>query len=418
MNALSKRSGPSNRLFKCLSFLIVLTALINFLHLCLSDDKSSSRDGLNLRNFVSPSRVTHIKNTTGHDHIISHNDANIGLGVKPDVLQKKPIVFPTKTENRTTVEVTDGKNRVRQILQKAGIKITPEVESIIPDWSEVTSLYGSKPKIMGLETCSDYRNSIPFSDRMIGPAGIFNTGTNLLAKLLGGHCDLPGVSNTPMLLFQVPWGKHNPTALRLHHTTPSQKHVNQSNVLPVVTIKDPYHWMGSMCRHTYQANWHHTDAHCPNLVATEADVGYRGIRKKDIGKPIDVKVRFQPTIIPKYDSLAGLWNDWYMDYIAVDSFPRLIIRFEDLLFHLEEVIKEVCECVGGTATEDMSIIADSAKGDSGPHSGSGGLLSAIKRYGHKEQRLEGMNKDDIKYARNVLIEDTMKVFGYSYPEES
>merc|ERR1719148_665931 len=102
---------------------------------------------------------------------------------------------------------------------------------------------------------------------MIGPAGIFNTGTNLLASILANQCTIPdpdkGSKARKGMLWQVPWGKHNPISLRLKHHTSNQGGITQTNVLPVVTIKDPYHWMGSMCRHSYAANWWHDDKHCP-----------------------------------------------------------------------------------------------------------------------------------------------------------
>jgi hypothetical protein len=40
-----------------------------------------------------------------------------------------------------------------------------------------------------------------------------------------------------------------------------------------------------------------------------------------------------------------MWTDWTRVYVDA-PFPRLIIRFEDILFHAEKVIKIVSECVG------------------------------------------------------------------------
>merc|ERR1740136_480633 len=97
---------------------------------------------------------------------------------------------PSALIANSPMDESNDKTRVREILQKAGVEITPEVESIIPTWSEVTSLYGSKPKIIGLETCATFRNSVTVS-AMIGPSGIFNTGTNLLSSLLSNHCTIP-----------------------------------------------------------------------------------------------------------------------------------------------------------------------------------------------------------------------------------
>jgi hypothetical protein len=54
-----------------------------------------------------------------------------------------------------------------------------------------------------------------------------------------------------------------------------------------------------------------------------------------------------------YTSLVDMWNVWYKDWHDV-SFPRLMVRFEDLLFHAEDVVSQVCACGGG---EDRSLFA-------------------------------------------------------------
>merc|ERR1711983_112282 len=41
------------------------------------------------------------------------------------------------------------------------------------------------------------------------------------------------------------------------------------------------------------------------------------------------------------------WNTYYKQWVNVSSFPRLIIRYEDLLFHPKKVIDKVCQCGGG-----------------------------------------------------------------------
>merc|ERR1712045_573471 len=115
---------------------------------------------------------------------------------------------------------------------------------------------------------------------------------------------------------------------------------------------------GSMCRHSYQMNWYHSKEHCPNLIPNKYDVGHRGITKKS--GPIRVNVRYNPEFIGHYETLVGVWNDWYGDYMGIYSYPRLIIRYEDLLFHLEEVITTVCECGGGKVYGNIRIITGSA----------------------------------------------------------
>ena len=56
-----------------------------------------------------------------------------------------------------------------------------------------------------------------------------------------------------------------------------------------------------------------------------------------------------------------MWNKWYEEW-EEQTFPRLTVRFEDLLFHGEEVTKVACECVGGVFTnKPFSYIEGSAK---------------------------------------------------------
>lgn len=218
------------------------------------------------------------------------------------------------------------------------------------------------------------------------------------------------------MLWQVPWGKHNPVSWRTHHVAiVGSKGVEQTHVLPVAVIKDPFHWMESMCRHSYSANWFHDpEEHCPNLVPNHVDIGNRGITKET--KSVPVNVAYQNDRIGHYDSLIGLWNEWYGDYLKIHEFPRLMIRFEDILFHVEEVVTKVCECGGGTLIHHENGIhlkSESAK-QGGSHQGSNGLLSAITRYGSEKHRLDGMTADDITFANENVNAELLQLFGYSY----
>lgn len=48
--------------------------------------------------------------------------------------------------------------------------------------------------------------------------------------------------------WQVPWGKHRMEFVRMNHTAPGFSGWNKEHCLPVVVIRDPYHWMHSMVR--------------------------------------------------------------------------------------------------------------------------------------------------------------------------
>ncbi len=96
-----------------------------------------------------------------------------------------------KSNDTNAGKDNDSKEKLIKILEEAGVTVSPEIEEQLPTWGEVKSLYGSKPRIIGLETCPNFRSIVPETDAYIGPSGIFNTGTNLLADLLLKYCTLP-----------------------------------------------------------------------------------------------------------------------------------------------------------------------------------------------------------------------------------
>lgn len=111
-----------------------------------------------------------------------------------------------------------------------------------------------------------------------------------------------------------------------------------------------------MCESPYTMDWNHSSSHCPNLIEEstimETDVT---TFTKDLPASMGVNVfirwgRFQRT----FDSLAHVWNQWYKEYVEAD-FPRLIVRFEDLIFHTEEVLHEIHDCAGAEWKQDYLI---------------------------------------------------------------
>ena len=301
----------------------------------------------------------------------------------------------------------------------------------LPSVEEIQSLYGNQTHILGLDRCEEYRNSVNPEQRLIGPAGLFNSATNLLVTLLRFNCVNVARINqkkkfknfTDGILYQAPWGKHNPISWRLHHETKSTMgRLDQRDFLPIVMVKDPITWMASMCRHPYEARWPHYREHCPNLVPNRFD------RRHKLGSgTIDLRVKFatrhfgdepipdesNKTFIA-YNSLVDFWNVWYRDWYEA-SFPRVMIRFEDLLFHAEETVASVCNCWGGTMRPDFRYAKNSAKGQKGPHAGSAGFLASLVTYGNSTLRNQGIltDKRDVLYARKNLDEDLMTVFGYA-----
>ena len=196
--------------------------------------------------------------------------------------------------------------------------------------------------------------------------------------------------------------------------------VPHNDVLPIVMIKDPITWMSSLCRHPYSARWRHYKI-CPNLVPNEFDKG----RKPGEGT-MGVIVRFATQHIGdeplpdknnktfvNYDSILDFWNVWYKQYLDAD-FPRLMIRFEDLLFHAEETVSQVCECGGGTINPKFRYVEDSAKGQKGPHAGSAGFMASLVTYGNRTLRMEEIltTKWDVEYFRNHVDKELLDLFSY------
>lgn len=113
------------------------------------------------------------------DHFISLNSTR---SVAAETLQENG------DKTRTNPALSDPERQpILKILRSAGYDFddnktfTPEVWESLPKWSEIVELYGKEPTILGMETCSWYRELVPEQrHREGGVAGLFNSGTNVL----------------------------------------------------------------------------------------------------------------------------------------------------------------------------------------------------------------------------------------------
>ncbi|KAL7530900.1 hypothetical protein ACHAXR_003739 [Thalassiosira sp. AJA248-18] len=336
-------------------------------------------------------------------------------------------VGASENQNQNRVTTVDAKGddaerkthqldeRIANILKSANVEVDEETASQLPTWATVVEMYGEEPIIYGLETCEPYRQSVKPEDRMTGPAGIFNTGTNLYFELMKNNCMIKeaALSSTHRepkrngMRWQAPWGKHNPPSSHRFKNVAKMwgEGINHTAFFPVVTIKDPYGWMGSQCRHRYATFWEHGEGNCPNLIKKK-------ILDRDV--PEEVMVKFAKGYV-NYDSLIDFWNTWYEEYEA-QTFPMLHTRFEDLLFHGEEVTKIACECVGGVFTDKFSNKEGSAKENGmAIHKGANGLVKALIQYGDPSNRLKGLTDRDRWFASKSLNADLMRKYGYTAP---
>jgi len=388
-----------------------------------SNNEEFSNSGLSLEEFM-------LMNRQLRDH-----EAEI---YTPKAIHRKPGKDEEKPPPLTDVEwldIIEAKKPILDMLQSAfGLKqlmdlrteVEPQILRDLPTWEQVSRLYGDKARIKGVEHCEAFQSHSTKSDHFVSVAGTFNSGTNLMSELLIANChmqdrmDVYGGKNRGVR-WQVPWGKHSPVgdeAFRLEHKTMKDTDIEAHNVLPAVTIRDPYVWMNSMCHIEYAAHWHHDPhGHCPNLIPNELELKTWGKFLKAM-KPIPVHVKYNG-FWKHHESLVGMWNDWYREYFGTDSFPSLIVRYEDLLFHPQEVTETVCRCAGGSLRRDghFEFVLDSAKkGDTahGPKEDRTGFLQALIKYGQRTTNPK-LTMHDLRYASIHLDKEMMKFFNYKHP---
>jgi hypothetical protein len=157
----------------------------------------------------------------------------------------------------------------------------------------------------------------------------------------------------------------------------------------------------SMCESPYTLQWNVSSNHCPTLVdATNSSV--------------PVKIRWSKGYIRSWPSLAHLWSMWYREYYE-SSMPRLIIRYEDLLFHTEKVIDSIRDCVGATWKSD-TFQWQAAPAKTHPYfarfKAPSSLVSAVIKYGSAKGREGTMNIDDQTYARTFIDKAMVRNFHY------
>jgi hypothetical protein len=183
--------------------------------------------------------------------------------------------------------------------------------------------------------------------------------------------------------------------------------------LPVVTVRDPYTWMQSMCRQNYAAQFDHSKANCPNIVPYPRDI--EAHPRYAHMKYIPIHIKYDVDYRRKYESLPHLWNEWYSVYVN-SSFPLLLVRMEDLVFHAERILPKVCECAGFQYQGNFRPINEIQNKNHGieQNATSQGLLRSILTYGNVTNRRAGYPLFQLEAARMVLSDHLMERFNYGY----
>ena len=338
---------------------------------------------------------------------------------------------------RNRLDPSPAHDPLKRLLSHAGYFVEQDASlqeklALLPSWNYILEEYGDTPRIVGLETCEQFRNSPDPAEHMISVAGTFNSGTNLLATLLWKNCYMVervkkyGRINRGVR-WQVPYGKHSPVdneTYRQLHRAENERGIDTNNVLPVVTIRDPYFWMTAMCRHQYHMRWPKSNNRCPNLVPVETDSELlRSVSS------IPVQVKYNNDTVRRHLSMAHHFNDFYGAYLNA-SWPRVIVRYEDLIFRPRAVIEKVCACAGGkllgfgleTGTAEtvdeseksFNYVKESAK-DKSPIHGKNktGLIEAMIQYKNGRRRDMGnMTTQDLAFAEKNLDPRLLSLFHY------
>ena len=171
-----------------------------------------------------------------------------------------------------------------------------------------------------------------------------------------------------------------------------------------------------MCRHSYGAHWKHDPQHCPNLVPNAIDEALLEMEEPESVSSTTIPVTVQYAEFSRnHSSLVGFWNDWNRAY-AQAPFPRLMVRFEDLIFHPQQITSAVCTCAGGEpAAAPFVYVVDSAKKGAAHGTQKTSYVDALVQYGTEVGRYTGFTSDDLRYAQEHLDPDLMRLFGYRYP---
>ena len=329
-----------------------------------------------------------------------------------------PFIIPKRIRQNETEATGGADNRTVERLLAMGVNrsdLTDSVIEYLPSWSQVISNYGEEPIVLGLERCKAFRKAVLPKDRMVAPAGLFSTGTNLLDELLTLNCKSPIKQRTHKQhrLFnpwQVLWGKHNPNSARFQHAAPSHHMIerNQSAILPVVMVRHPYTWLYALCQHPYSLKWKHRLSHCHDSLFLDEKVHANWGAKRAVQRPIQTD----------YDSLIHVWRDWNLEYFHDQKYPVLFARLEDLVYRPEPVIRQICECAGGRMIGDEFVYqtTDSVNRGYGHGEHRSDLLTAFVKFGLPLSLFEkNMFRDsDWEIIRETLNNDDemMEVFGY------
>jgi hypothetical protein len=210
--------------------------------------------------------------------------------------------------------------------------------------------------------------------------------------------------------FFTQWGKHIPPKYRFNNSYPVDNSESHQHTLPIVIVRDPFVWMRSMCREGYDAKYLRGKGNrCPFFFRMASD----NITNK-------VTVRAHQTgfkYYDYYDSLADMYSKWHRGYVNA-SFPRLIIRYEDLLLYPRQLIEAIEECTGKPAKKQFTSFTQEARGFvKKPRKNF--LLQALQKLGRRDDMYYTLklSSRDVAYVLKALDPTLLKLFRYQHVDD-
>lgn len=124
----------------------------------------------------------------------------------------------------------------------------------------------------------------------------------------------------------------------------------------------------------------------------------------------------------KYNSIGHLWSSWLQEYLwENETIPFLALRFEDVLFHTDDVVAAIEDCSGLERIPPM-IPGSSVNYVLGAGKDHGtktlGFLSALAKNSKRRERTLRFRQEHLKYFNNDALDpNLMERFQYTYESE-
>ena len=108
----------------------------------------------------------------------------------------------------------------------------------------------------------------------------------------------------------------------------------------------------------------------------------------------------------------------FVEYFDSDS-PRLMVRYEDLLFRTRETTKQICACVGGTMTEKIDPIDQGAKYGSEHRmslADAPGRKNSRRKYANETRRYGTLTGADLESIERDIDPRLLDAFRYAFSD--